>query len=367
MPDLPDLATVRLCSMLASAAFVLVYLCLWLGRRSEDYLLYWALTSALYVLTLLGFGLSDHSPLQDGSLYALLAASDLIVLAGVRRFEGRPAFAAWMILPIAATGLGYALPAWIVGPDSAAARIGGTFGTALTMGLSGWLVAFPRRGTVSTGRRIAGLGLLGYLPGYAVAMIEEGTGRALINMVALVPMLSDQILLAVLNLGLLAMPGERDSAKLRDLAHTDALTGAWNRAGLEARAGRLLAGGGAVIVIDVDHFKAINDRHGHAAGDTVLADLVARARIALPPAALMARLGGDEFVAVLPAASLASAHAGAEAIRSAVAGAQGRFAWTVSLGCGEIRPGETGVAEAIARADRSLYRAKAKGRNRVAA
>ncbi|MFC7665931.1 hypothetical protein ACFQWF_29830 [Methylorubrum suomiense] len=145
MPDLPDIQTLRWCSMLASLAFFGVFAGLWLGRRDERHYLHWAGGSLLYTLVIFSFTISAHTPFQDGILYALLSASTLCVLTGVRRFDGRPPFPAWLLLPVAAAGLGYGLPAHLVGADSAAARIGGTLGSMATMALTGAFSFSARR------------------------------------------------------------------------------------------------------------------------------------------------------------------------------------------------------------------------------
>jgi diguanylate cyclase (GGDEF)-like protein len=171
----------------------------------------------------------------------------------------------------------------------------------------------------------------------------------------------------------------RDTAELRRLLTRDHLTGAGNRAHFFEAADRQLArsvrdgGSTAVIVLDVDHFKRVNDDHGHAAGDTVLREVVRRCESALRPEDLLARLGGEEFVALMPGASLAAAVEAAERLRSALSrepvdlgGVS--LAVTASFGCSAFDPAEpASVAGLLARADDALYRAKRAGRDRVMA
>ena len=371
MPTLPDIQTLRLCSMLASLAFFGVFACLWLGRRDERYFLHWAGGSLLYTLVILCFDVSAHTPVQDGLLYALLSASTLLVLTGMRRFDGQAPFTPWLLLPMLVSGLGYGLPAHIFGTDSAAARIGGTCGSMLTMAVTGGLLVFGRRSAEARGRRIAGAALLAYIPSFLAAIAAEALGAAGVNMAALIPMLADQLLLAVLNLGLLAMPGERAQTRLREAAFRDPLTGAWNRAGLAALAPRLLRPGNAVIVLDLDHFKAINDQHGHGIGDRVLAALVESAHTVLAEhGAELVRLGGDEFVILLPDRSRAEASWLADEIRHELRRVLRRDPdlppCTISLGIAALEPGDRNFSQAIERADASLYRAKAEGRDRAA-
>ncbi|MEZ4399839.1 MAG: GGDEF domain-containing protein [Kofleriaceae bacterium] len=127
----------------------------------------------------------------------------------------------------------------------------------------------------------------------------------------------------------------------------------------------------ALIMIDIDHFKQINDTHGHLAGDAALKELCRRLRPAVGATALLARYGGEEFAAVLPATDHAGALAVAEALRAAVAAGpfqHGDLAIpaTISLGVACVdhaAPGQP--VDLIKRADEQLYAAKRAGRNRV--
>ncbi len=168
----------------------------------------------------------------------------------------------------------------------------------------------------------------------------------------------------------------RELEELARLAREDALTRLPNRRAFDEALARELARADrsgaplAVIALDVDHFKRVNDAHGHSAGDAVLAAVAARAASALRAGDLLARLGGEEFGVLLPGADLASAAEVAERIRAAVGGApiaagERTLIVTVSLGCAARAPGEAGPS-LVARADARLYAAKAAGRDRVA-
>ncbi len=171
-------------------------------------------------------------------------------------------------------------------------------------------------------------------------------------------------------------PAGRHLEDLARLAREDALTRLPNRRAFDEALSREVARAErsgvplAAVVLDVDHFKRVNDAHGHAAGDAVLAAVAARASAALRAGDLFARLGGEEFGVLLPGADLAAAAEAAERIRAAVGGAPiaagGRsLVVTVSLGCAALDPGEAGWT-LVARADARLYAAKAAGRDRVA-
>ncbi|MFN7197589.1 MAG: GGDEF domain-containing protein, partial [Hylemonella sp.] len=160
--------------------------------------------------------------------------------------------------------------------------------------------------------------------------------------------------------------------ELEYLATRDALTGARTRPVLLQacrqelarcrRHGRSMA----LLVMDVDHFKRVNDQHGHQMGDRVLVDVVARVSSLLRLSDLLARFGGEEFVLLLPETTLQEALAVAERIRRKVALPQdGLPEVTVSIGVTTNRADEDDVDALLARADRALYRAKEQGRNRI--
>jgi two-component system, cell cycle response regulator len=170
---------------------------------------------------------------------------------------------------------------------------------------------------------------------------------------------------------------ERELADLAALARVDPLTGLANRRAFDealaaavARA-RRAAAPLSVVALDVDHFKRVNDQHGHAAGDAVLRELAARARAALREGDLLARVGGEELLALLPGEPLEGAAEAAERLRAAVAAAPfaaGPVALpvTVSAGCAALEAGDPDGGALLARADARLYEAKISGRNRVA-
>jgi diguanylate cyclase (GGDEF)-like protein len=165
--------------------------------------------------------------------------------------------------------------------------------------------------------------------------------------------------------------------QLERMARTDVLTGMVGRrhgATVLADACTAAAASGAplaVIAADIDHFKHVNDHHGHAAGDAVLRAAADVMRDGLVTGETAVRWGGEEFLLVLPGCEAPGALARAERLRRALAAtpvdAGGRrHGVTVSLGCAILSPGETPEA-LVARADQALYAAKAAGRDRVAA
>ena len=165
----------------------------------------------------------------------------------------------------------------------------------------------------------------------------------------------------------------RSDIKHRAEAVIDPLTGLLNRKALARRAEELEQQSQitrqpiGLIVGDIDHFKRINDSHGHAAGDAVLTDVAYNLRKALRAFDLFYRVGGEEFLVLLPGADVASTTELAEALRRAVADIpQGGHAVTMSFGAAASPPGEVFDYHAVfVAADAALYQAKHSGRNRV--
>jgi two-component system, cell cycle response regulator len=162
------------------------------------------------------------------------------------------------------------------------------------------------------------------------------------------------------------------------LALTDSLTGLYNRRYLEAHLGNLMTrvlGGGkpfALLMIDIDHFKRINDEYGHATGDEVLRELGDRLAHSVRNFDLVARMGGEEFVVVMPDASSNVALAVAERLCQrvaqkpfTVAHPAGQIDVSVSIGCAAASGEDEKPENLLRRSDDALYRAKRAGRNCV--
>lgn len=172
---------------------------------------------------------------------------------------------------------------------------------------------------------------------------------------------------------------ERVSDQLEDLATHDALTGCLNRGALDTlmlhelnrarREGRPLA----FVLLDIDHFKHINDQHGHRSGDEVLRRFVQTVQQRLRASDALGRMGGEEFGLLLPGTDAAGARVLVEAVRQAVEqaswhaeGATAPLRITVSAGVAVAAPDQEATADRLyGRADQSLYEAKRGGRNRV--
>jgi diguanylate cyclase (GGDEF)-like protein len=162
-----------------------------------------------------------------------------------------------------------------------------------------------------------------------------------------------------------------------EMSMTDALTGLLNRYGLQRALQRELSEARrytrplSCLLLDIDFFKAINDTHGHAAGDAALMQTARVLTESMRGSDVVCRYGGEEFLVLAPETDARGAHSLAEKIRLSVSsrlfGDGGRaFALTLSAGVAELRPGESGN-DMIARADLALYQAKQHGRDRVEA
>lgn len=233
--------------------------------------------------------------------------------------------------------------------------------------LSAWLLA----GAAWSGGRTARLFLLGWVP-----MVLVGAWFSIGSLIGL-PQTQDPhrwVLFACVLQGLgwavalgdraLSLQRERDRAWA--LAELDELTGLPNRRMLDREIGELRVGW--LMVCDLDFFKVVNDRHGHAVGDRCLVHFAQCLRESLAGAAVFGRYGGEEFVAIVPGGSSEEVRELAERLRERTAstpvhvdGDQHRL--TVSIGLAALEGDDPRAA--LKRADQAMYRAKAGGRNRV--
>jgi two-component system, cell cycle response regulator len=171
----------------------------------------------------------------------------------------------------------------------------------------------------------------------------------------------------------------RDNVQMSiEMAITDALTGLFNRRYMESHLGTLLEQAAtrgkplSALIVDIDYFKAINDSHGHDAGDDVLRDFALRIKRSIRGIDLACRYGGEEFVIVMPETDMAVAAMVAERLRRRIAAepfaiAEGsrQIPVTISIGIAGLRGKGDSAASLLKRADQALYRAKRDGRNRV--
>lgn len=197
---------------------------------------------------------------------------------------------------------------------------------------------------------------------YNKAVLTDAAGQA-VGLVAVITDITEQ---------------KRMEEALRRLATTDPLTGALNRRAFMDAARRDLALAQrhgeplTVALADIDHFKRVNDLHGHATGDEALKQFVGTVQGALRASDVLGRMGGEEFALILPHTALASAMLLAERLRQTLAtlrvrGPSGEVDFTVSIGLAELGTHGTTIDTLLQAADEALYRAKSAGRNRVIA
>jgi diguanylate cyclase (GGDEF)-like protein len=308
----------------------------------------------------------------------IFVAGYLLVLNGAALLRGRTyrAVSAGIIVLLA---LGWALagPRW---PDACWAY-GSAVPIAAASGLTMWeILRNPAlRSLRSRPLAIAVTGehavfyagrafVLPVLVGYA--------GPGVLTIVGKITMFEAVLFAVAMPMTLLALVREEAHDRLLVASRTDYLTGLGNRQWFfEEGAHRIAAGAGraplTLLAFDLDHFKAINDRHGHATGDAVLAAFAHIVRAVTGPDAVLARIGGEEFAALLPGQDRTRARRIGQAVverlaATVVPGADAAgVTATVSIGLAEYGADMPDLAALIAAADRALYRAKAMGRNRI--
>jgi diguanylate cyclase (GGDEF)-like protein len=198
------------------------------------------------------------------------------------------------------------------------------------------------------------------------------------NQVQALSFLTSIVCLVILSLGLVVMTKERADERNRVLAMQDELTGLTNRRSIldaleqqlamARRSGQPLS----LLMLDLDHFKRVNDSFGHLAGDAVLRQVAAGIASRLRTQDIAGRYGGEEFLVILPGTTADGAVQLAEELRTSIAaerieiGEGHRVTITISIGvCGGIPTADQRVEDLIDAADRALYRAKENGRDRV--
>jgi diguanylate cyclase (GGDEF)-like protein len=325
--------------------------------------------------------------LLTDSLIPLLVGGTMVVFAtclatmGIRRFYGTPVLWRQTVPLTVLTFVGLSI--FIYGYDSPTARIMiFSVAQALPLAFPLKLLISKQDGQANAGARLAG--------GVAVVMIAICVFRALSKLFQIgtdfsfvhfnapqsIMILALLFLSMVCNFGFLLMAMDRLRNEVADLALMDDLTGVGNRRQLLQRLTDECARSDrsgqpfALLVVDLDNFKTINDTHGHAAGDACLQHFTLMAQTRLRPGDLLARTGGDEFCIMLPASTLREGAMIARRIvdvcREDAAGCVGNeVPLSVSIGVAQWT-GDIGVLpdRLIAAADHALYVAKKEGRNR---
>jgi diguanylate cyclase (GGDEF)-like protein len=374
-----DLRTIYVVGALTLLFLGLVQLAAYATGRFQRWPLWWSASNILLGVGTGCIALRDIAPdfvsVDLGNTATL--AGYVFMLVAVRVFAGRPVRLRWCALAIVAGGLLYAL--LMNSAPAATGRI--VFGSLVCCLLdlailregvrlarreklrSAWFLVALYAPSAAVFLARAVLPLLGQFGSPGLFAGDDGAHVGLA--------LSAVIFIMMRSMVMLLMASERSNNELAERAHRDPLTDALNRAGLARSFALSVDLPQSVLVIDVDHFKALNDRHGHTAGDDVLRLLSSVAHAQLRSGDLFARQGGDEFVAVLQNASVEQARQVAERIRqafaAAVAGQGLAVRPTLSIGIARYMPGGSDLEGILQKADEALYRSKRQGRDRVAA
>jgi diguanylate cyclase (GGDEF)-like protein/hemerythrin-like metal-binding protein len=243
-----------------------------------------------------------------------------------------------------------------------------------------WLLLDDTRRTVGRGQHLIIVGIAINLLITADRAVLAFTGELVITHITdqgvaqTLVYLSSFISLNLVAIGFVLMSKEAADEKTRLMAMTDKLTGCWNRfrieetAQYEMRRLQRYATPVSLILIDIDHFKGVNDSYGHVMGDLILQGVAATAQACIRNTDVLARWGGEEFVVLLPASGFSAAADSAERMRRAIADSiyGDGIQVTASFGFASYRSTDS-WDEWLQRADQALYQAKAQGRNRVVA
>lgn len=368
--------------------FIIAVSCLVLGvlqfaayatGRFERWPLWWGGSNLLVGIGSLLVALREFAPpyvsIDGGNVITI--AGYMLMFFAVRIFAGRPIAwrSCWLVIPAACLPVVF----FMSNPEAVSARL---LYVSIICGLCDLAVAREALG-MARRERLYSAGLLVGLYAsttmiFAVRSFLAATGRIggpdpfgsspIHSWMAV----SAVVFVMLRNMVMVLMAAERSGNKLIALARRDPLTGTLNRSGLAGYFSSLKAQRVSLLVIDIDHFKTLNDTHGHAVGDDVLRIFAAAAQGLLRTEDVLARQGGDEFVAVLRGQPLDAAVAVAERIRDALTEAVAvrpdlAASPTLSIGAAEGKAGLECLDAILQRADEALYRGKRQGRNRVEA
>jgi len=376
-----DVNTLFMVTIYVEAILGLLLLFAWVQNTQIHAVAWWGFAHLMRAASVALFGLYGTAPnlVSIDLANALLFTAFAVTWTGARVFDGRPVEPVYLVTGAVIWLLVCRLPGMQDALRERALVAAGII-TAYT-----WLTAYEFwRGRdeqlVSRWPAIFMLfahGALFLLRTPLLAALPWAPTRDLTGSVWLT-VLSFEALLFTISIAfiLLAMAKERTELRHRTAAMIDPLTGIANRrAFLQDAKGIALRHGSnprptAVLLIDLDHFKSVNDRFGHAVGDRTLEIFADAARESIRANDLVGRLGGEEFAAILRDTSQEKAVAAANRLRESFAKAaqdvDGRpVCATVSIGVAQCEGPVLDVAELLAQADQALYFAKERGRNRV--
>jgi diguanylate cyclase (GGDEF)-like protein len=374
-----DLRTIYAMTALACLVLGLIQAVVFMSGRFDRWLACWSASNIFLGIGNFCIGLrgsaADIITIQIGNF--LVIAGCVLMPAAMRMFAGRPVdFARCALLVLVLY-----LPMLLAFPGADAARERVIYGS-LIAGLLDLAVAYEASRLVS-GERLytarltawlflttaslyvlrAGLGALGVFGNQG--LFETGSGNhAVLGLLAMVFLTLRGVLIVL-------MAAERAANRLRETANHDPLTGVLNRSGLLNALQHGPQGRTALLLVDLDHFKQLNDTGGHALGDRILCEFAAIAKAIAGKTGLVARHGGDEFVLLLHDRTIGEAVSAAEQLRTVFAQSTAEIAAglqvrpTLSIGIAVVaEEGETFEAM-LHRADHALYRVKRRGRDGI--
>ena len=378
-----DIPTLLFTVAVATFCICISLLLIWSSSRHETCILSWGTAFGLAVLTMILVALRGRAPhvLSVTVANAVLLASFGALWLGYRQFTGTTGrFDRW----IACAG---AL-IWLVLATTSSLFEDMNARMAVLSGIEFIFFLFIVVGLVRHYRDepLPSVGLTTVLIGAHAAVQAYRVVSSIIvpndpDIVALpntllmgLSLIESSTFVVFLGLLQLVMIGQRSERRYRIVAETDSLTGLANRRHFLERIGPALIGDderGALILFDIDHFKSVNDTHGHPTGDRALMAFAATLAAAAPVDSIASRVGGEEFALFLPKATVDEAVEVADRIRRMtgdlrVAATTGAVSLTVSCGVASISETEPDFQNLHAAADSALYAAKSAGRNRVA-
>ena len=376
-----DVNTLFTVTIYVEAILGLLLLFAWVQNTAIRAVAWWGFAHLIRAASIVLFGMYGSAPdlVTIDFANALLFTAFAVTWTGARVFDGRPVEPVYMVTGAVLWLLVCRLPVLADAVDTRSLIASGIVTTYT------WLTAYEfwrgrSEALVSRWPAIFMLfahGALFLLRTPLAAMVPWSPANHVLGSVWLT-VLSFEALLFTISIAfiLLAMAKERTELRHRTAAMVDPLTGIANRRSFLQDAAQLAKRHKsnprptAVLLIDLDHFKSINDRFGHALGDRALEIFADAARQSVRASDLLGRLGGEEFAAVIVDSSRDNAMAVAERIRASFAQAalevdNRPVGATVSIGLVYCQDAAIDVSELLAQADQALYFAKENGRNRV--
>ncbi len=374
-----DAFTMLFSGLLVKVVLGVLFAVLWFKTARANWFAWWSATFFLGSLSSLAFLARDFGPSFLGMGVALLIFSMSCCWQGARTFEKR--LPVWIAVPVPPTLwlMACVVPGFLETVTSrvvlSSLLIAPLLGMAAYEFWRGRAELLPSRWTVivlfSSMALIFAIRipLVGIAPFPFGALPAEPGYVAAFNLI----MFFHTVVLAIL---LVAMSKERQELEQRTKAQTDSLTGALNRRAFITRGRRLVLRHQrkreplCLLFLDLDHFKALNDRYGHSGGDDVLTAFVAVVHDNIRPTDFLFRLGGEEFCCLLPYTTTDAAFQVAQRIRCALEAMGVEVAGlpvhvTVSIGIASADAFGYDIDALVRRADMAVYSAKRQGRNRV--